>query len=111
MPELISLLMPHFDYTKPVIKQEAKQEPGSKTKIEAKKEQVKKEAKKEQGAVKQEAGSSSSSGTKTKLEQIFDSARAKKQLKSEPSMPPSQVANVQKSATAEALGTALPQFS
>jgi len=41
MPQLISLMMPHFDYTKPVVKQEAKREPGQRMKVEAKKEQLK----------------------------------------------------------------------
>merc|ERR1719238_2623116 len=45
MPQLISLLTPHFDYTQPVVKQEAKKEPG---KMEMKKEQqVKRETKQE----------------------------------------------------------------
>merc|ERR1719379_3104015 len=43
MPEMVSLLMPHFDYTKPVVKQEMKQESAKRTKIE-----MKREAKKEQ---------------------------------------------------------------
>lgn len=59
MFQLTSLLVPHFDYTQPVVKQELKQEPGRTMKLEAKKEQhiktMKVEAKKEQhNTVKQE---------------------------------------------------------
>merc|ERR1719356_373382 len=80
MPELISLLTPHFDYSQPVVKQEVKQESlsrgGGATKKEAKKEQqpgVKMELKQERS----QAG---------KREQHVKSETSSKQLKREPAL-------------------------
>lgn len=97
MPQLISLMMPHFDYTKPVVKQETKQERTKKEakaeqskaakrelKAESKKEEDKVEAKKEPNKIQAKKELNlARSGTSTKRELHADPAVGSKRMKHE----------------------------
>lgn len=111
MMGLQGILTGHFDYTRPVVKLEAKQEPGSKSRS------MKMEAKKEpQKTVKHEMKQEKSGASKcpvaqllAKREQFAKSEVGSKRLKNEPSSSSSLGAN--QSAVEEVLATTVLQIT